>query len=66
MDRNGYLKKLAKEAGYDNVDDFVLACEMLGTSRKMGQVLDSAFLPEDLDKYLADVDIILYENLKKQ
>ena len=66
MDRNDYLKKLAKDSGYDNVDDFIVACEMLNTSRRVGQVLDSAFLPDDLDKYLAEVDLRLYyEDLNK-
>lgn len=60
MRSKDYLEKLAKESGYKNVNDFVVACEMLCTSRKVGDAIDSAFLPSDLDKYLADVDLQIY------
>ena len=51
-----YLAKLAKEAGYDDVNEYILASEMLYTSRKVGTALDSVLLPDDLDKYIADVN----------
>ena len=56
MDRMDYLKKLAKEAGYDDVNEYILASEMLYTSRKVGAALDSVLLPDDLDKYIPEVN----------
>lgn len=53
MDKKGfeYLEKQAKAEGFDNVNDYLLYCEMYDTIKKLDAALDRALMPDDLMKY---------------
>lgn len=46
--RNEILMNLAAEAGFDNVEEYILHCELTHTIKKVNRSLDRAFILDNL------------------
>lgn len=57
-DGNTALENMAKEAGFESVDEFVHHCEIEATLKRVNRSLDRALLPDDLLKGMTERELM--------